>query len=351
MAKSREIRPAEDYGFFGPDSVTWKVWGYPTSAVVGISRAVVIEELDPPLIAAVDKTGANYDRPRTRYERTVRYFAAVAFGDSRTVSQMADVLVKVHSKAIGIEPISGGKYDANDPKSQLWILLTGWHSVLKAYELYGPGKLTEAEENRFWEECAIAAEFQTCDPADVPRTREGIREYFEQMRPHLAASEAAQKMMAHLLDPGVALPPMRGPRRLGMTVVNRVIRAGTVATMPHWMRKMGGFPQSTVVDVAVRPILRLGLGVLDHSTFAKRYVVSVIAPSTLPLVEPVWHGIPPVHSEVLGPQEARRRYGFEAPAQAHLDIRAKQYDRVFGRGDAPSEDGIVESQALLGSIS
>ena len=42
-----EITPHEDYGFFGPDSVTWKVWSYPTSLTVGFQRAVVIEELDP----------------------------------------------------------------------------------------------------------------------------------------------------------------------------------------------------------------------------------------------------------------------------------------------------------------
>ena len=41
----------EDYGFFGPDSVTWRVWSYPTSLTVGFQRAVVVEELDPVLLA------------------------------------------------------------------------------------------------------------------------------------------------------------------------------------------------------------------------------------------------------------------------------------------------------------
>ena len=63
------VEPHEDYGFFGPDSVTWKVWSYPTSLTVGFQRAVVIEELDPDLVAAVDKTHDIYKRPRTRYDR------------------------------------------------------------------------------------------------------------------------------------------------------------------------------------------------------------------------------------------------------------------------------------------
>ena len=104
--------------------MTWKVWGYSTSVTIGFQRAVVVEELDPALIASVDKTQAIFDRPRTRYDRTLSYFALVAFGDSRETSKAADILVKIHSKAIGTDPLTGNRYDANDPDSQLWIHLT-----------------------------------------------------------------------------------------------------------------------------------------------------------------------------------------------------------------------------------
>jgi hypothetical protein len=154
------VQPHEDYGFFGPGSVTWKVWGYPTSLTVGFQRSVVVEELDPNLVATVDKTHDIYRRPRTRYDRTLRYVSMVAFGGSRETATAADVLVKIHSKAIGTEPYGGGRYDANDPASQLWIHLTAWHSILYAYEKYGPGPLSPHEEARYWQECAVAAEFR-----------------------------------------------------------------------------------------------------------------------------------------------------------------------------------------------
>ena len=115
----------------------------------------------------------------------------VAFGDTRSTAKAADVLVKIHSKAVGIEPLSGKPYDANDPQSQLWIHLTAWHSILYAYEKYGPGRLSAEEEAQYWHECAIGAELQTCDPADVPRSREGVRDYFEQMRPQLVGSRGS----------------------------------------------------------------------------------------------------------------------------------------------------------------
>lgn len=344
------LEPMADYGFFGPDSVTWKVWGRSTTPIIGLQRAVVVEELDPGLIAAVDTTGANYDRPRTRYDRTVRYFAMVAFADSESVLKAADVLVKVHSKAIGTEPISGNTYDANDPDSQLWILLTGWHSVLKAYEMYGGGKLTADEEAQYWADCATAAEFQTCDPADVPRTREGINEYFEQMRPHLAVSEAARAMMDHLLNAKVVFPRTPGIARPAVEVLNWFLRAGTIATMPRWMRRLSGFDQPRAVDIVVRPFLKLGFGLVDRIPRLKLAVAQMISPSVVPIAGPYIMGVQPRSTEVLSPEEGRRRYGYAKPADAHRELRARQYERVFGRGESPSDDGLIESQSYLGSL-
>lgn len=344
------VAPMEDYGFFGPDSVTWKVWGHSATPIMGLQRAVVVEELDPSLLAAVDTTGANYARPATRYDRTVRYFAMVAFADSRSVTQVADVLVKVHSKAIGTEPVSGKRYDANDPHSQLWILLTGWHSVLKIYEMYGGGKLTPEEEDRYWAECAVAAELQTCDAADVPRTRDGIREYFEQMRPHLAVSEATVQMMDFLLDAKVAVANAPRWMRPGLHVSSWFIRRGTIASMPRWMRRLSGFDQPRVVDWFVRPFLRAGFGIVDRNPRLKLAVARMIAPSVVPIAAPYILGIPPLSDQITTPSEARERLGYDAPADAHLELRARQHDRVFGQRLAPSDEGLVESEPMLGRV-
>ncbi|WP_169590642.1 oxygenase MpaB family protein [Antrihabitans stalactiti] len=133
----KKYEPSADNGFFGPGSVTWKVWTYPSSALMGFMRAVTIEQLDPNLNASVEASGGVRARTRTRYERTMRYFALVASGDTATATKAADILVKVHSKGIGIDPVTGGRYDSN---SQLWIHMTAWHSILYCYEIFGPGK-------------------------------------------------------------------------------------------------------------------------------------------------------------------------------------------------------------------
>ena len=67
--------------------------------------------------------------------------------------------------------------------------------------------------------------------------------------------------------------------------------------------------------------------------------------------DPAWMGFGPlrvINDEVIAPAEAQRRYGYDAPARAHLEWRAKQHERVFGRGEAPSDAGLVESEPLLG---
>lgn len=347
----RIVEPAADYGFFGPESVTWKVWSYPTSLTVGFIRSVVVEELDPDLVAAVDKTHDIYKRPRTRYDRTLRYFSMVAFGGSEQTIKAADILVKVHSKAIGTEPYAGGRYDANASHSQLWIHLTAWHSILYAYERYGPGRLTPAEEAQYWEECAVAAELQTCDPADVPRTREGIAAYFEQMRPQLAASPIAVQAMRHLLN-GARLVNVF-PRWLAPLsfVINVVLRAAVIATLPRWMREMAGIRQPRIVDSLVRPVLWVTFRLSRLSVTGQLQFLRAISPGSVAIVEPALRRVPPLSPEVLTPAEARERYGYDRPAEAHLEWRAKQYDRVFGTGEEPSDDGLLESQPILGRLS
>ncbi|MDJ0110150.1 oxygenase MpaB family protein, partial [Rhodococcus erythropolis] len=187
MSELTMNRPREDYGFFGPGSPSWKIWAAPT-ALIGFQRSVVLEHFDPFLAAAVADMSGIYSDPAGRLDRTLAYFLTVATADGRTALALSDHLMTVHAQATGIEPITGTRYSANNPASQLWIHVTGWHSVLKCYEMYGPGPLSAVEEQRYWEECVIAAELQTCKASDVPRSRDEVREYFAEVRPRLCTS-------------------------------------------------------------------------------------------------------------------------------------------------------------------
>ena len=121
------------------------MWASPT-ALIGFQRAVVLEHFDPFLAAAVADSAGIYTDPSGRLDRTLAYFLTVAVADGRTAIGVSDALMRIHARAKGIEPITGLRYSANNPDAQLWIHITGWHSVLKCYERYGPGPLSPAEE-------------------------------------------------------------------------------------------------------------------------------------------------------------------------------------------------------------
>ncbi|RJO75106.1 DUF2236 domain-containing protein [Nocardia panacis] len=346
---AQQYAPAADEGFFGPGSATWKVWSYPTSMAVGFVRAVTIEQLNPHLNAAVEATGDVRERTRTRYERTMRYFALIAFGDTASAAKVADVLVKVHSKVIGTDPVTGGRYDANDPAAQLWIHMTAWHSILYCYEVYGPGGLSDAEERRYWAECARAAECQTIDPVDVPRSRAEVVDYFAAWRPRLAASEAAQSMTAYILRSDfifpAALPWWTKPVR---TVVGRLVGRAVIATYPRYQRKMFGLRQSAAEQVLLRFALRRLFAFLARDPVRHIRVARFFIPDTVSVLAPAILGIEARTPVMMTPREAQARYGFDRPALAHPDLRREQEQRVFERGLAPSEEGLVESERYIG---
>jgi uncharacterized protein (DUF2236 family) len=319
------VIPHEDYGFFGPDSVTWKVFLHPTALTVGFQRTVVTEMYEPFLLASVVDTQAVMKRPALRYDRTLQYMSTVAFHDSASVLKASDILVKIHNRIVGTEPLSGLTYDANDPDTQLWIHLTARHSVLYTYEKFGPGKLTEAEETQYWQECARAAEFQTINLADVPRSREEMRAYYARMRPKLAATEATQQHIEHLLNAGSYLAPdspWLWPIRKAAQVVSR---KATIATLPRWMRKMAGVKQSRATDALITALLRPTFALIAKRPTAMRQLVRIMSPLTAPVVDPILCAVPPTNPVTWTPQQARDRDGMTDPREQYATAKAARH--------------------------
>lgn len=306
-APARTIREV-DYGFFGPGSPTWKVWTAPT-ALIGFQRSVVLEHFDPDLTAAVADVGGIYSDPRGRLDHTFAYFLIAAVGDSRMCIEASEHLMAVHAKATGIEPISGKRYSANNPDSQLWIHVTGWHSVLKCYEMYGPGPLSPAEERQYWAECVIAAELQTCKPSDVPTSRDEVRDYFAQVRPKLCSSERAHEGMHYLLFT---------PRDRGFKLWSgsRLVAPAAIATLPKWMRETGGFDQPGLLDKVYPSAVRTAMAALRNDRLEHTVAKNFIGPMTGRLLAEHLAARIPENPVTVTPRAAKERYGRAARTTA-----------------------------------
>jgi uncharacterized protein (DUF2236 family) len=234
-------------------------------------------------------------------DRTLAYFLTVAAADGWTATEASDTLMRVHAHAKGVEPITGSRYSANNPAAQLWIHLTGWHSVLRRYERYGPGPLSPAEQTQFWAEARVAAELQTCKPADVPASRDEVRQYFADVRGRLCTSEHADRAMHYLLW----TPRDRGLRLWGGS---RVLAPAAIATLPKWMRRVGGFEQPAAVDAAVVPVARaLVRGLSAGDSAGMIALAGRLAPTTARILAQHVAAPPPAAPRTVTPTEARER--------------------------------------------
>jgi hypothetical protein len=52
----------------------------------------------------------------------------------------------------------------------------------------------------------------------------------------------------------------------------------------------------------------------------------------------------------MTPREAQAKYGFDVPSEAHANLRQRQRDRVFGAGEKPSDEGLIESEEHIGPM-
>ncbi|MEO7078054.1 MAG: oxygenase MpaB family protein, partial [Rhodococcus sp. (in: high G+C Gram-positive bacteria)] len=318
---TRIVNVALDYGIFGPESVTWKVYRYPTSMTVGFTRTALTEMFDPLVVASVAGTGSLRQRAADRYDRTLEYAGALVLADSATAAHAADTLMRIHSSITGLDPETGRTYDPNDPAGQLWIHLTQWQSVLHVYERFGPGRLSEEDERQYWEECAIAAQFQTIDPAEVPRSRAEMRAYYQRVLPDMVVSETAVEHAQLILNgANPALTELPGPLRVLSPLVQWVLRRATIATLPRWMRAAIGSRQGPIVDALVTAMLRptMRLAARQPKMLAKK--LESASPRAYAVLAPAILDIAPTTPETVSVGEAFRRAGRPLPREQYLAL-------------------------------
>jgi uncharacterized protein (DUF2236 family) len=292
-------REREDHGLFGPDSATWEVWSHPSILIAAV-RAAVVQMFQAPTAAGVSQNSVYQRDPMGRLRRTGDYFLTVAYGDGRSVIEASDALRRIHDRVTGIEPITGEQYSANDPENQLWVHVTTWHTVLYCYERYGPGGLSPEREAEYWRECRLASELQVLDPADVPGSRAEVREYFASMRPQMCLSDGAREIIDWLLSPRF---PESSPALKPIERVFVLVGRAAAATIPAYMRELGGFDRSLIPDRTVVPLARSGSRVLNLRLLQRGFAAA--SPEGYAVREAALFGPPPRRPRTVTVAEAR----------------------------------------------
>ena len=240
---------ADDLGYFGPGSITWRVLADPAAGVGGIS-ALFLQALHPLAMAGVHEHGDFATDFWRRLQRTAQYVTTVGFGTRGEADAAAARVREVHRRVRGIDPVTGAPYAAGDPALLRWVHVTEVASLLDATRRGGLA-LTEAEADRFLVEQVRAARLVGLD--DVPTTCAALAEYFDQVRPELRASPVARRAALRL-----AVPPL--PIRIELTTPVRplwtTVAAVAFGLLPGWARRIYGLPGLRTTDLGATLMLR-----------------------------------------------------------------------------------------------
>ena len=164
-----------DPGYFGPNSMMWRV-NKEITVLFGGARALLMHAAHP-LIAAGARQTSFYQRdPWKRLIRTLSLQNSVTFGTKEEADESAHRINKLHEVINGKDEITGGTYDALDHEQLLWV-----HACLQISSIYFYEKtvkrLTDDEKNQYHKENTIAAEMVLVDVNKVPKPHEGLKQW------------------------------------------------------------------------------------------------------------------------------------------------------------------------------
>ena len=253
MTVSRQWTPEEDrLGFFGPDSITWRVHVDPSFSVGGL-RALLLQALHPVAMDGVAQNSESFrSEPWPRLMRTAAYVDTLTFGTRREALRAVRRVKGIHRRLGGTDETTGRAYRVDDPDLLLWVHCCEVDSLLSVARRAGV-PLTDAEADRYVAEQVTAAVLVGAVETDVPRSVAQLSAYFHRMRPSLTLTPAARNAAKLVL-----MPPM--PAWVRFLTPARpawgTLASLGFATMPQWARRLYAMPGFGLTDAAATAALR-----------------------------------------------------------------------------------------------
>jgi uncharacterized protein (DUF2236 family) len=234
---------SEDYGLFGPGSVTWRVMAEPVQ-IVGGFRALILQALHPPSMWGTSQNSELMD-PRTawaRLGRTIEFVRVRTYGTHDEVERVGRRVRNLHSRLSGLNLDTGEVFAVDAPENLLWVHMGEVDSYLDV-ALRAGVPLTRADADAFVDEQRRAGAVVGLDPAAVPASVAEMRDYYADMRHKIYACREAKEGLRRLFNP--AVPRQWLPLKLAAPGIATLV----VATLPRWARRMYGLPATPLEDI------------------------------------------------------------------------------------------------------
>lgn len=230
-----------DDGLFGPGSVSWQVHGDVTSMMIGGIASLMLQMLDPRVLAGVWDHSVFRQDMRGRLRRTASFLARTTYGDREQALGEISRIRRIHDHVHGTLP-DGTPYHANDPASLAWVHVTESLCFLEGFIRYRKPHMSASERDRYFAEMAQIGKLLGADP--VPFTYREAQRLIRQAKPMLRFDERTREIADLLLHQPPATPRLAPFHHMTM-------QAG-VDLLPRWARRLHGLSMSLPARLAVR---------------------------------------------------------------------------------------------------
>ncbi|MFA5607458.1 MAG: oxygenase MpaB family protein [Leucobacter sp.] len=217
---------ATDEGYFGPDSVSWRVFSDPSSKLGGFA-ALLLQSLNPNMMRLFDATSGYAADVEGRSERTGRYLDTTIFGDREHADAAGEAVQRLHAASMWTDPKTGEELRADTQEWLAWTHNALVFGLLRAADEFGP-KLTAAEQDRFVLEQHEAARIVGVTEEELlPRTRGELEEYLDDNKSWMSLTLPAAEISRSLRKPALKGNPVKV--WLGLNVQD-----ATLGLLPDW---------------------------------------------------------------------------------------------------------------------
>jgi uncharacterized protein (DUF2236 family) len=215
---------SNDAGFFGPETITWKIHS-DVMAVVGGVRALFLQALEPEAFGGVQAHSSYRVDPFGRLLRTAEYIGVISFGTKEEANRAAAKVREIHRIL---------KLDI--PELLLWVH-NGFTDSLLDTALRSGMKLTPSQQDQYVAEQLIAAKLIGLDPNLCPKNVYELKKYYEDKKPNLVADKLVREAARFIF-----VPPMHKFFRFftPSQFLWAIVASLSFASLPRWVRKMYG---------------------------------------------------------------------------------------------------------------
>jgi len=227
-----------DPGWFGPDSVTWRVHADTSMLVAGMT-AFALQTLHPRAMAGVWDHSAFGGDFFGRTRRTGEFVQGVVYDPAAAAQRRCDVLSRIHTKVVGHTP-DGQPYSAGDPDLLEWVHVTEYLAIASANRRFAAHPMTRAELDTYVAEVArVGCAVGVVEP---PRTWADLDAALRRHAPALAVGEQAATAVRYLENPPFLPAAARPPWR--------AVWAGAMACLPPLGRTLLRTSEPPLPEVA-----------------------------------------------------------------------------------------------------